>query len=100
MESFALERRVGEAVASVDAPKCIPSTDAGLTRSERSLSPMIAAIPDDRLLTVADVCALLQVRKQVVYGACERGELEYVKFQGAVQVEGRDLKRWVLGASG
>jgi hypothetical protein len=30
-----------------------------------------------------------------VYAACARGELEYVKFEGAVQIEGRDLKRWV-----
>jgi excisionase family DNA binding protein len=46
------------------------------------------------LLTVAEVCALLQIRKSIVYAACDRGELQYVKFEGAVQIEGRDLKRW------
>ena len=59
------------------------------------MPPRVAAIPDDHLLSVADVCALLQVRKAVVYGACDRGELEYVKFEGVVQVEARDLKRWL-----
>jgi hypothetical protein len=34
-----------------------------------------------------------------VYRECDEGSLEYVKFEGAVQIEGRDLKRWVLGAS-
>jgi hypothetical protein len=81
---------------SADATECSPFTDAGLTRSERSAPPSIAAIADDRLLTVADICALLQIRKSVVYRACDRGDLGYVKFEGAVQVEGRDLKRWVL----
>jgi len=37
----------------------------------------IATVPDDRL-TVADVCALLQVRKSVVYAACDYGDLECV----------------------
>ena len=45
---------------------------------------------------MAEICALLQVRKSVVYGACDRGELEYVKFEGAVQIEGRDFKRWFV----
>jgi len=45
---------------------------------------------------VAENCALLQVGKSIVYGACDRGELEYVKFEGAVQVEGCDLKHWVV----
>jgi len=79
---------------STDAAGCSPFTDAGLTRSERSLPPSIAAIPDDRLLTAGDICALLQVRKSFVYGACDRGDLEYVKFEGVVLIEGRDLKRW------
>ncbi len=106
---------------SADAAECSPFTDAGLTRSERSLPPSIAAIPDDRLLTVADVCALLQIRKSVVYaacdhgdlayvkfegavqirrsvvyGACDHGDLEHVKFEGAVRIEGRDLKHWIV----
>src|SRR5205823_5465579 len=81
---------------SADAPQCSGSTDPGLTRSERPLPPTLAAIADDRLLTVAEICALLQVGKSIVYGACDRGELEYVKFEGAVQVEGRDLKHWVV----
>jgi len=80
---------------SADAPECSRSTDAGLTRSERPLPPTIDAIADDRLLTVGEICALLQVRTSIVYGACDRGELEYVKFEGAVQIEGRDLKHWV-----
>ena len=67
-----------------------------LPASELSPPPSIAAINDDRRLTVADICALLQIRKSVVYRPCDRGDLGYVKFEGAVQVEGRDLKRWVL----
>ena len=77
-----------------DAAKCTPFTDAGLTRPNRSLPTSIEGIVDDRLLTVADICALLQIRKSVVYAACDSGDLEYVKFEGIVQVEGRDLKKW------
>ncbi len=40
-------------------------------------------------------CWLLKVPKSVVYSACDRGDLQYVKFEGAVQVEGRDLKAWL-----
>ena len=75
-----------------DATECTPFTDAGLTRSERSPLPSIAVIADDRLLTIADICALLQIRKSVVYRACDRGDLGYVTFEGAIQVEGRDLR--------
>src|SRR4051812_6369725 len=83
---------------SADAAECSGSTDPGLTRSERPLPPTIAAIADDRLLTVSEICALLRVRKSIVYGACDRGELDYVKFEGAVQIEGRDLKQWTVSA--
>jgi excisionase family DNA binding protein len=78
----------------VDAPECTPSTDAGLTPPQS-----IASISDDRLFTVAEICSLLRIRKSDVYRACDQGSLEYVKFEGAVQVEGRDLKSWVPGAS-
>ena len=99
VESLALERHVRDSDLSADASKCAPSTDAGLTRSERSLRMAVAALPDDRLFTLAEISMLLKVRKSDVYAACDRGDLEYVKFQGAVQVEGRDLKRWVLRRS-
>jgi hypothetical protein len=87
-----LEHRVVEPVASVDA-KCTPSTDAGLTPSK-----FLASISDDRLFTAAEICSLLRIRRTDVYRACDQGSLEYVKFEGAVQVEGRDLKRWVLAS--
>jgi hypothetical protein len=80
---------------AADAAGCSPCTDAGLTRSERPLPLAIAAIRDDRLFIIAEISTLLQIRQQLVYAACDRGELEYVKFEGAVQIEGRDLKRWV-----
>ena len=71
-----------------------PSTDAGLTET---LVPelIVGTIPDDRLFTVAEVASLLQAPKSVVYAACDRGELQYMKFEGVVQVEGRDLKAWL-----
>ena len=84
---------------SANAVGCSSFTDAGLTRSERSLPPSIAAITDDRLLTFQDICELLQVRTSFVYGACDRGDLEYVKLEGVVQIEGRDLKRWISSVS-
>ena len=65
--------------------ECTPFTDAGATRSERSVPASIATVPDDRL-TVADVCALLQVRKSVVYAACDYGDLECVRFESTVQL--------------
>jgi hypothetical protein len=56
---------------------------------------VIAAIPDDRLFTISEVSGLLKVPKSVVYSACDRGDLQYLKFEGVVQVEGRDLKAWL-----
>jgi hypothetical protein len=47
----------------------------------------------------AEISTLLKIRKSDVYRACDRGHLQYVKFEGIVQVEGQDLKRWVLGAT-
>jgi excisionase family DNA binding protein len=55
----------------------------------------VDSIPDDRLLTVADVATLLQVSRSTIYAACDRGDLAYMKFEGAVQVEGRELKCWL-----
>jgi hypothetical protein len=80
-----------------DAAGINGATDAGLT----PLPPLsvVDAIPDDRLFTVAEISALLKIRRSDVYGACDRGHLRYVKFEGAVQVEGRDLKAYLnLGA--
>jgi hypothetical protein len=43
--------------------------------------------------------SLLKIRKSDVYSACDHGHIRYVKFEGAVQVEGRDLKAYLdLGA--
>jgi excisionase family DNA binding protein len=81
-------------VLSPDAAKCSPSTDAGLTPIAVP-GTLIDSISDDRLFTVAEVAALLNVRKSDVYSACDRGGLRYVKFEGIVQVEGRDLKAWL-----
>jgi excisionase family DNA binding protein len=75
---------------STDATKCSRYTDAGLTPGS-----VIATIPDDRLFTIAEVAVLLNVPKSVVYSACDRGQLQYVKFEGTVQVEGRDLQTWL-----
>jgi hypothetical protein len=69
-------------------------TDAGLTPFLQAT--LVDAIPDDRLFTVAEVSALLRIRKSDVYSACDRGELRYVKFEGIVQIEGRDLKVWLV----
>jgi hypothetical protein len=99
LEPFVFTGTAGEPVMSADASKCTPFTDAGLTPPEESPTLAIAAISDDRLFTVSEISSLLKVRKFDVYRACDRGHLEYVKFEGAVQVEGRDLKRWVLSAA-
>jgi len=45
--------------------------------------------------TVAEVSALLRIRKSDVYSACDRGQLRYVKFEGIVQIESRDLKAYL-----
>jgi hypothetical protein len=97
-ESLALDQRVNEPLASADAAKCTPSTDAGLTPQQRLSVSSIMPLSDDRLFTVAEISALLDVRRSDVYAACDAGHLQYVKFEGAVQVEGRDLKCWVLGS--
>jgi excisionase family DNA binding protein len=79
---------------SADATKCSPSTDAGLTETFVPES-LVGSIPDDCLFTVAEVAALLKAPRSVVYAACDRGELQYMKFEGIVQVEGRELKAWL-----
>jgi hypothetical protein len=56
---------------------------------------VVAAIPDDRLFTISEISGLLKVPKSVVYSAGGRRDLRYVKFEGALQVEGRDLKAWL-----
>jgi hypothetical protein len=72
------------------------ATDAGLTpRSAAIPGSVVAAIPDDRLFTISEVSGLLNVPKSAVYSACDRGDLQYVKLEGAVQVEGGDLKAWL-----
>jgi hypothetical protein len=80
-----------------DAAEINGSTDAGLTPFRPAT--LVSAVPDDRLFTVAEISTLLKIRKSDVYRACDRGHLQYVKFEGIVQVEGQDLKRWVLGAT-
>jgi hypothetical protein len=97
-ESFAPPCPSGEPVVSADAAKSCPFTDAGLARPKRSLPPSIAAIPDDRLLTVADICALLQIRKSVVYRACDRSDLEYVKSRVPRGDRTHDLRHRCLRA--
>jgi hypothetical protein len=77
-----------------DAAGINGATDAGLTPFRRA--GLVDAIPDDRLFTVAEISALLNVRKSDVYTACDRGLLRYMRFEGAVQVEGRDLKAWIV----
>jgi hypothetical protein len=73
------------------------ATDAGLTpRFAAVPGSVVAAIPDDRLFTISEVSGLLKVPKSAIYSACDHGDLEYVKFEGAVQIEGRDLKHWIV----
>ncbi len=80
---------------------CNAACGGMLVRSVPALSgaaqpgSVIAAIPDDRLFTISEVSGLLKVPKSVVYSACDRGDLQYLKFEGVVQVEGRDLKAWL-----
>jgi hypothetical protein len=76
-----------------DAAGINGATDAGLTPP--AAATLVDAIPDDRVFTVADISALLKIRKSDVYSACDHGHLRYVKFEGVVQVEGRELKAWI-----
>jgi hypothetical protein len=76
-----------------DAAGINGATDAGL--APFATATLVDAIPDDRLFTVAEISSLLKIRKQDVYSACDRGLLRYVKFEGVVQIEGRELKAWI-----
>jgi len=89
LESKALAEPASTGVLQADAAGINGVTDAGLTET------FVGSIPDDRLFTVAEVAELLKVPKSAVYSACDRRDLQYVKFEGAVQVEGRDLKAWL-----
>jgi len=79
---------------SADAAGCTPFTDARLTETFVR-ETLDGTIPDDRLFTVTEVASLLKAPKSVVYAACDSGELQYIKFEGVVQVEGRDVKAWL-----
>jgi excisionase family DNA binding protein len=79
---------------SADAAECTPATDAGLTPAEASANQALARLPDDRLLTVSEAASYLGVSKLDIYEACDRGRIPYVRFEGTVQVEVRDLKAW------
>jgi hypothetical protein len=96
LESETLTEPASTPVLQADAAGINGATDAGLTPPSAVVpGSVIATIPDDRLFTIAEVTGLLKVPKSVVYSACDRGDLQYVKFEGAVQVEGRDLKAWL-----
>jgi Helix-turn-helix domain len=96
LESETLAEPESTVVLQADAGGINGPTDAGLTpRSAAVHDSIVATIPDDRLFTVSEVTQLLKVSRAVVYCACDRGHLQYVKFEGAVQVEGRDLKTWL-----
>ena len=97
-ESLADQQPAAPPLLSADAAKCRPATDAGLTPIPASPAGFLDSISDDRLFTVAQVAELLQIRKTDVYAACDKGHLAYVKLEGAVQIEGRDLKAWALNA--
>jgi excisionase family DNA binding protein len=96
LESEALAEPASTAVLQADADGINGATDAGLTPLSAAVpGSVVATVPDDRLFTISEVAGLLKVPKSVVYSACDRGDLQYVKFEGAVQVEGRDLKTWL-----
>ena len=95
LESETLAEPASPAVLQADAAGINGATDAGLTPRSAVPGSVVSTIPDDRLLTIAEVTELLKVPKSIVYSACDRGDLQYVKFAGVVQVEGRDLKAWL-----
>jgi excisionase family DNA binding protein len=96
LESETLAEPASTAVVQADAAGINGATDTGLTPHSAAVpGSVVAAIPDDRLFTISEVSGLLKVPRSAVYSACDRGELQYVKFEGAVQVEGRDLKAWL-----
>jgi len=95
LKSGTVAEPASTAVVQADAAGINGATDAGLTPSVPAPGSLIGTIPDDRLFTVAEISALLRIRKSDVYSACDRGELRYVKFEGTVQVEGRHLKAYL-----
>ena len=76
---------------STDATEINGATDARLTPPAVTSESLVGGLPDDRLFTVAEIAALFKIRKTDGYEACDHGRLGYVKFEGTVQIEGRDL---------
>jgi hypothetical protein len=93
LESEAVAEPASTAALQADAAGCKGATDAGLTPFPQAT--LVDAIREDRLFTVAEISSLLKIRKQDVYSACDLGLLRYVKFEGVVQVEGREIKTWI-----
>lgn len=58
--------------------------------------PALKVVPE-RLLSVGEVAAELQVSKATVYKLCERGELPHLRVMNAIRVAPADLRRFIEG---
>lgn len=55
---------------------------------------------DERLLTVEDLAAKLQIAKQTIYNKVSAGEIPHVKIGGALRFRASDIDRWIASRSG
>jgi excisionase family DNA binding protein len=61
--------------------------------TDPKISP--APLPIERLLTVKDVCELLQLKRTYVYDQVHKGELEHVWLGSRLRFEPAQIKRYV-----
>ncbi|MFC1716614.1 helix-turn-helix domain-containing protein [Candidatus Poribacteria bacterium] len=54
-----------------------------------------AAIKTDRLMTVQEVCELLNVRKTYVYWLTHRKKIPYIKLQGHLRFRKAAIDEWI-----
>ncbi len=63
-------------------------------RTDPSIPPPILPA---RLLTVPDVCALVQAKQWFVHAEVKRGRLRALKVGGLVRFDPSDVARWIEG---
>ena len=54
-----------------------------------------AAIKTDRLMTVQEVCELLNVRKTYVYWLTHQKKIPYIKLQGHLRFRKAAINEWI-----
>ena len=71
---------------TIDKVDCKDYDGGGITEGEASV---------DRLLTVQEICELLQVKRTYVYWLTHQRKIPYIKIQGILRFRQSAIDRWL-----